>query len=391
MPAISPNAFAPPVASDQVRPATLREQVRRLERAHSVQRAARKAVPLGLPAIDRCCPTAACWPGRCTRSRQVRAVRPGSRPRWRGARLYRHPDGPAGPRHPPVVPPAVGDSDATPYAPALARLVRPGAPPGGDGQARRGGVLGDGGRAARPGIAAVWARRARPTPRRPPAVARRQEERRAGPAAARPAGAAAKRLRDALAGRLGALARSRSRPLAPRSSAQSLRRSVGRRPPRGWWSGPMKRVVSLWFPKLSTDRLARTNAKTGWLGPPPLSSGATAARASSRSTRTPAPPASARTAPGRCAHPGARPRHHAGRARGRPRLLETLAGWCDRYTPWVAIDPLGAPWPRKAPRPAAPAASAATRADARRHRLRSSLRRQARRASARCSPTSSSA
>ena len=23
------------------------------------------------------------------------------------------------------------------------------------------------------------------------------------------------------------------------------------------------------------------------------------------------------------------------------RLIETIAGWCDRYTPWVAIDPLG--------------------------------------------------
>ena len=23
------------------------------------------------------------------------------------------------------------------------------------------------------------------------------------------------------------------------------------------------------------------------------------------------------------------------------RLIETLANWCDRYTPWVAIDPLG--------------------------------------------------
>src|SRR5258707_14442519 len=36
---------------------------------------------------------------------------------------------------------------------------------------------------------------------------------------------------------------------------------LAHRPPRrhrpGSWSGTMKRIVSLWFPKLSTDRLAR--------------------------------------------------------------------------------------------------------------------------------------
>ena len=55
MPVISPNAFAPPVANDLGGPvsATLREQVRRLERAHSAQRVGRTAVPLGLPEIDR--------------------------------------------------------------------------------------------------------------------------------------------------------------------------------------------------------------------------------------------------------------------------------------------------------------------------------------------------
>ena len=58
-----------------------------------------------------------------------------------------------------------------------------------------------------PGIAAVAGRDARGrSHRRPPPVARRREERRARPAAARPAGAAAKRLRDALAGRFGAVA-----------------------------------------------------------------------------------------------------------------------------------------------------------------------------------------
>ena len=58
MPVISPSAFASPIASraanDAVAPlaADLRERIRRLERAHSVQRAGQAAVPLGVPAID---------------------------------------------------------------------------------------------------------------------------------------------------------------------------------------------------------------------------------------------------------------------------------------------------------------------------------------------------
>src|SRR5437868_5517541 len=65
MPAISPNAraavdrcVAPPVANDRglPLPAELREQVRRLERAHSTQRAGQAARPLGLPAIDALLP-----------------------------------------------------------------------------------------------------------------------------------------------------------------------------------------------------------------------------------------------------------------------------------------------------------------------------------------------
>jgi protein ImuA len=63
MPVISPNAFASPVASLAANdlaapvPADLRERVRRLERAHSVQRAGRaSAVPTGLPAIDALLP-----------------------------------------------------------------------------------------------------------------------------------------------------------------------------------------------------------------------------------------------------------------------------------------------------------------------------------------------
>ena len=48
MPVISPNAFAPPPANDMAVPvaAALREKVRRLERAHSAQRAGQQAVPL---------------------------------------------------------------------------------------------------------------------------------------------------------------------------------------------------------------------------------------------------------------------------------------------------------------------------------------------------------
>src|SRR5258708_24075344 len=58
MPAISPDASTPPVANDRglPLPAELREQVRRLERAHSPRRAGQAAMPLGLPAIDALLP-----------------------------------------------------------------------------------------------------------------------------------------------------------------------------------------------------------------------------------------------------------------------------------------------------------------------------------------------
>src|SRR5258708_30926453 len=62
MPVISPSAFAPPVASRAANDATapvaadLRERVRRLERAHSAQRAGQAAVPLGVAAIDALLP-----------------------------------------------------------------------------------------------------------------------------------------------------------------------------------------------------------------------------------------------------------------------------------------------------------------------------------------------
>jgi hypothetical protein len=103
----------------------------------------------------------------------------------------------------------------------------------------------------------------------------------------------------------------------------------------------MKRIVSLWFPKLSTDRLARATpdwsarsaATVVWLEGCP---------------RLIAVNPHARTA-------GLRPHMRLADARallpdlvttpGEPqadqRLIETIANWCDRYTPWVAIDPLG--------------------------------------------------
>ncbi|WP_422000698.1 DNA polymerase Y family protein [Reyranella sp.] len=108
----------------------------------------------------------------------------------------------------------------------------------------------------------------------------------------------------------------------------------------------MKRMVSLWFPKLSTDRLARmpsTPAERAW---------------SDRSAATVAwldgcPRLLAVNPHARSA--GLRPHLRLADARalvpdlvtqpGEPqadrRLLEAIASWCDRYTPWVAIDPLG--------------------------------------------------
>ena len=62
MPVISPNAFAPPAASPLSRepqgllPTELREQVRRLERAHSAARAGQTMVPLGIAEIDALLP-----------------------------------------------------------------------------------------------------------------------------------------------------------------------------------------------------------------------------------------------------------------------------------------------------------------------------------------------
>jgi protein ImuB len=105
----------------------------------------------------------------------------------------------------------------------------------------------------------------------------------------------------------------------------------------------MKRVVSLWFPKLSTDRLARTNAKD-W----------SARAAATVVWRDSCPRLAALNPHARAA--GLRPWMRLADSRtlvpdlvtapvdpqADRRLVETLANWCDRYTPWVAIDPLGA-------------------------------------------------
>ena len=104
----------------------------------------------------------------------------------------------------------------------------------------------------------------------------------------------------------------------------------------------MKRVVSLWFPKLSTDRLARTNAKD-W----------SARAAATVVWRDSCPRLAAVNPHARAA--GLRPYMRLADSRtlvpdlvttpvepqADHRLIETLANWCDRYTPWVAIDPLG--------------------------------------------------
>lgn len=104
----------------------------------------------------------------------------------------------------------------------------------------------------------------------------------------------------------------------------------------------MKRVVSLWFPKLVTDRLARLDAKD-W-----------SARAAATVTWRDGCPRLAAVNP-RARAAGLRPWMRLADARAlmpdlvttaiEPladrRLIETLAGWCDRYTPWVAVDPLG--------------------------------------------------
>jgi protein ImuB len=104
----------------------------------------------------------------------------------------------------------------------------------------------------------------------------------------------------------------------------------------------MKRIVSLWFPKLSTDRLARISKKD-WSdraaatvvwhdGCPRLAAVNPHARAASLRPRM-------RLADARALLPDLVT--VAGEPQADLRLIEAIAGWCDRYTPWVAIDPMG--------------------------------------------------
>ena len=128
MPVISPNAFAPPavVPGGSPVPPLLREQVRRLERAHSGQRMGQTARPLGLPEIDRLLPDGGLLTGA------LHEIEAGPAP---SGRVAAH-DGAAlaftaflmgrlGPgtllwcRQP------AGASDAPPYAPALAAWFDP--------------------------------------------------------------------------------------------------------------------------------------------------------------------------------------------------------------------------------------------------------------------------
>ena len=128
MPVISPNAFAPPavVRGGSPVPPLLREQVRRLERAHSAQRVGQMARPLGLPEIDRLLPDGGLLTGA------LHEVEAGPAP---SGRVAAHDGAALGftafllsrlgagtllwCRHP------LGVVDAPPYAPALAAWIDP--------------------------------------------------------------------------------------------------------------------------------------------------------------------------------------------------------------------------------------------------------------------------
>jgi protein ImuB len=120
----------------------------------------------------------------------------------------------------------------------------------------------------------------------------------------------------------------------------------------------MKRMVSLWFPKLATDRLARLNkdwsarsaATVVWRdGCPRLA--AVNAHARTAGLRPPM-----RLADARALIPDLLTT--AGEPEADRRLLERIAGWCDRYSPWVAIDPLGGALAEEGPESLTPACSA---------------------------------
>ena len=300
MPVISPSAFAPPVsrAANDATPLTadLRERIRRLERAHSAQRAGQAAVPLGVPADRRAAARRRAADRRPARDRGGARRPPAASPptmarRWASPPILLGRFA-ASPRHPAVVPPPVGRVRCAALCPRALRLVRSGAAADGHGAARRGSVLGDG----RGPALSRHRRRAgrdarRRSHRRPPPVARRREERRACPAAALPAGANAKRLRDALARRLGAVALD-ARPQRHRRPRWRLELRRNR------FGTPSADEMPSWLVEWNDETHclavvpqalhgsagAHSTRKTGRLGPPPPSSGATAARVWPRST-----------------------------------------------------------------------------------------------------------
>ena len=115
----------------------------------------------------------------------------------------------------------------------------------------------------------------------------------------------------------------------------------------------MKRIVSLWFPSLSADRLARAIPTASDDGRQQARDWR--ARAAATVAWTDGCPRLA-ALNGHARDAGLRPAMRLADARAlvpdlvtaaaEPqadrRLVEAIANWCDRYTPWVAIDPLGA-------------------------------------------------
>lgn len=100
----------------------------------------------------------------------------------------------------------------------------------------------------------------------------------------------------------------------------------------------MKRVISLWLPRLSTDRLARRAPQ--WRAQPAatvasVSGGQRLAAVNEAAHRAGAHPGM-RLADARALLPSLLTTQEDPAADHR--LLEKLASWCDRYTPWVALD-----------------------------------------------------
>ncbi len=239
MPVISPNAFAPSRRQRYGGPGRGGSARKGAPAGARLQRPARRPGGRAARRAGHRCPA----PERPADRRPARdrggsrAFRPCRCARWRGHGLRRPSAGPLrhaqAQRHAAVVPPSLRRLRCAALCGRARRLVRSGAPADGHGAARRGSVLGDGRRPALPRHGRRAGRDARDrSHRRPPPVARRREERRARAAAAWPARAAAKRVHDALARRLGGHAfdarpqRRRRLALAHRTQAQPFRRPL---------------------------------------------------------------------------------------------------------------------------------------------------------------------